>query len=90
MNKYTVQSLRQSGNKVRVIHRFYDATKDHEFFNPQNLSNDGQPNVTQIDVTMADGKEASGFSYRCKGDQYHRKLGNDIALGRAMKKIGKM
>lgn len=88
--KHTVQSLRQSGHKVRVIHRLFDESKDADCPNPWNLSDDGQPNVTQIDVTMSDGREATGFSYRCTGDQYHRKLGNDIALGRAMKQIYKM
>lgn len=86
--KHTVQNLRQNGHKVRVIHRQFNIHLDQDCPIPTNLSDDGQPNVTQIDVTLSDGREASGFSYRCKGDQYHRKLGNNIALGRAMKKLG--
>jgi len=81
---YTVQNLRQNGYKVRVIHRMYNNI-DGEFINVDRLASDGNPNVTQIEVTTPDKtKTVFGFSYRAKGDQYHRKLGNLIALNRAM------
>jgi hypothetical protein len=84
MKQHTVQSLRQNGNKVRVIHRFYNSTIDEKI---PNMSFDGECNVTQIDVTSIDGKDATGISYRAKGDQYNRKKGNMIALGRAVKQL---
>lgn len=84
---YTVQNLRQNGYKVRVIHRMAKSA-DGEFINLDRLANDGNPNVTEIEVTTPD-KTVSvfGFSYRAKGDQYNRKLGNLIALNRAMHEI---
>ena len=81
---HTVQSLRQSGFKVRVIHRLSNNT-DCEYVNIERLANDGSPNVTEIEVTTPDKtKSCFGFAYRAKGDQYHRKLGNTIALNRVM------
>lgn len=83
-NPHTVQNLRQNGYKVRVIHRMAKST-DGEFVNLDRLANDGNPNVTEIEVTTPDKTQSSfGFSYRVKGDQYYRKLGNMIALNRAM------
>lgn len=82
--KHTVQSLRQNNNKVRVIHRFFNTDIDEKI---PNISLDGQFNVTQIDVTSIDGKDATGISYRAVGDQYDRKKGNMIALGRAVKQL---
>jgi hypothetical protein len=83
-NTETIQSLRQKGYKVRVIHRMYNNI-DSEFINVDRLAKDSNPNVTEIEVTTPDKtKNVFGFSYRAKGDQYHRKLGNLIALNRAM------
>ena len=83
-NPHTVQNLRQNGYKVRVIHRMANST-DGEFVNLDRLANDGNPNLTEIEVTTPDKTKSSfGFSYRVKGDQYYRKLGNLIALNRAM------
>lgn len=82
--QHTVQSLRQSGYKVRVFHRMAN-NADGEYVNLERLADDGSPNVTEIEVTSPDRtKSVFGFSYRAKGDQYHRKLGNVIALNRAM------
>lgn len=86
-SQYTIQSLRQSGYKVRVIHRFTEPS-DGEYVNVERLALDNSPNVTQIDVTTPDGATTvSGFAYRAKGDQYHRKIGNLIALNRAMMQL---
>ena len=60
---YTVQNLRQNGYKVRVIHRMYNNI-DGEFINVDRLANDGNPNVTQIEVTTPDKtKTVFGFSF---------------------------
>jgi hypothetical protein len=80
----TIETLRKSGNKVRVIHRGR-VPKDREQVNTDLLANDGFPEVTQIDVTFRDGVSSTGYAYRARGDNYNRKLGNMIALGRALK-----
>lgn len=82
-NQETIESLRKKGFKVRVIHRDW-VHSDREHTNTDLLSRDGQPCVTQIDVTYPDGTDKTGFAFRAKGDQYDRKFGNQIALGRAL------
>lgn len=83
-NTETVQSLRQKNYKVRVIHR-HSKKEDADFVNIERLSEDGNPNVTEIDVTVPDGTvTVTGVAYRSKCDFYHRKLGNRIALQRAV------
>jgi len=80
----TIHSLRKAGNKVRVIHRFWDSDDEVRVFR-SSVASDANPNVTQIDITTTDGRDVSGFAYRARGDQYNRKLGNQIALNRALK-----
>ena len=46
-----------------------------------NLSN----RFTKIQITCPDKKDAEGISFCSKADQWNRKLGNRIALGRALK-----
>lgn len=85
----TIQSLRQKGYKVRVIHR-QDEKSDNEEVNVARLAQDGNPNITEIDVTTPDKSiTVTGVSYRAKGDFYHRKLGNRIALQRALELLQK-
>ena len=86
MKNPTIESLRKSGYKDRVIHRFW-CGKDREQVNTNLLADDGRYDVTQIDITTPDGRDASGYAYRAKGDQYNRKIGNAIALGRALKQL---
>ena len=89
MNKeVTIANLRRSGYKVRVIHRNWNDEIDYRNVFYSSLAKDENPNVTQIDVTTPDrSATVSGFAYRCKGDQYNRKLGNTIALNRAIKQL---
>jgi hypothetical protein len=89
MNKeITIANLRRSGYKVRVIHRNWNDEIDDGNVFYSSLAKDENPNVTQIDVTTPDrSATVSGFAYRCKGDQYNRKLGNTIALNRAIKQL---
>jgi len=84
---HTMHSLRKAGNKVRVIHRFWDSDDEVRVFRTS-VADDANPNVTQIDITTTDGRDVSGFAYRARGDQYNRKLGNQIALNRALKSLG--
>lgn len=86
MKTKTIQQLRQSGYKVRVLHRDWIGL-DRERVDISRLARDKNPCVTQIDVTSPDGKNSTGYAFRATGDNYNRKLGNQIALGRALKNL---
>lgn len=78
-NTPTIHQLRRAGWKVRVIHGF---TNEKYMGNEiTNLSN----RFTKIQITCPDKKDAEGISFCSKADQWNRKLGNRIALGRALK-----
>ena len=78
-NTPTIHQLRRAGWKVRVIHGFtYESHIGNEI---TNLSD----RFTRIELTSPDGKDSSGIAYCSKNDQWNRKLGNRIALGRALK-----
>lgn len=87
--KHTIQSLRQSGYKVRVLHSITNELADNHPLHSTNvwLADDGNPNTTVIEITSPSGKNATGISYRADGDFYDRKKGNAIALGRALKQL---
>lgn len=95
MKNTTIQSLRQAGYKVRVIHRGLADTHINMSIPldvQKSIKNiviaaDGHPCSTQIDITTPDGQHATGYAFRAKGDQYDRKKGNTIALGRALKQL---
>lgn len=81
----TIHQLRRAGWKVRVMH---GKLEDHP-----DLCNDevGRPvrhladRVTIIELTSPEGKDSYGVAFCSKEDNYNRKLGNRIALGRALK-----
>ena len=79
--KYTVESLRKSGFQVRVYHcRQRDAGQ---------ISCHG--GYTAVAVTPPNGTQFStcnGFAFCSKKDNYNKRLGVAIALGRAMKMYG--
>lgn len=81
--KHTIASLRQSGWKVRCFRRDW-VDEDTKLIDPFRLAADEHPPVTQIDVTSPNGKEATGYAFRAKGDTFNRKKGNLIALNRAL------
>ena len=71
----TVRELRQSGNKVRVLHA-------------RNVLDDGSISClggsTVVEITTKDGRNLTG-SAKCRDDErFHRKMGLEIALGRAL------
>lgn len=74
----TIEQLRRSGYKVRVMHDF--------------ISND-DPYVhladryTKIEILDLNGNEWIGESRCSIKDNYNRKLGNKIALNRALKNM---
>ena len=83
----TIQFLRQNGFKVRVTRRDW-VHEDTNNVDPYRLAEDDHPPVTQIDVTTPDKSiTVTGYAYRSKGDQFNRKLGNRIALNRALQKL---
>jgi hypothetical protein len=82
----TIKDLRQSGYKVRVLHHrnvVYQQRIDGsvKVFSPKG-------GKTIIDITTPDGsKTVTGFSQCSEKDSWNRKLGNSIALGRALTQI---
>jgi hypothetical protein len=69
----TIHQLRRAAWKVRVIHRVTDE---------DNILSD---RFTRIELTSPDQKDSVGTAYCSRKDQWNRKLGNRIALGRALK-----
>ena len=83
----TVKSLRQAGNKVRVIH---DRPR---YQNPKSmrLTSFGpykeKGGTTEIQITTPEGIDVSGKSKCSPKDNYNKKLGVRIALGRALEEL---
>lgn len=71
----TVSELRASGYKVRVLH--------HRKWNPSGISCKG--GTTVIQVRTPDGEELEGIAVCSNKENYNKKLGVSIALGRALK-----
>lgn len=71
----TVRDLRASGYKVRVLHQ--------RKWNPYGIS--GKGGVTTVQVRTPEGIELEGRAVCSKEDNYNKKLGVSIALGRALK-----
>ena len=69
----TIHQLRRAGWKVRVIHGVTDE---------ENVLSD---RFTRIEITSPDQKDSAGTAFCSRKDQCNRKLGNRIALGRALK-----
>lgn len=72
-NTPTIHQLRRAGWKVRVIHGITDE---------ENILSD---RFTRIELTSPEQKDAVGTAFCSRKDQWNRKLGNRIALGRALK-----
>jgi hypothetical protein len=83
--KLTIKNLRQQGWKVRVLHRRHHHLKD-----PMNINSGiicAKGGSTEIQLTSPDGKvNVSGYAKCSVKDNFNRKLGNSIALGRAWEK----
>ena len=89
----TIESLRKDGYKVRVIHYRENtsgtlmSTRELKHRNDEYgeeliiLSKGGK---THIDITSPDGPTFSGESYCSLKDGFNRKMGNSIALERAL------
>jgi len=85
-NTPTIHQLRRAGWKVRVIHGF---TNNNMPYGPRSIKNKEplSDRFTRIEITNPEGVDSTGITYCSKEDQWNRKLGNRIALGRALKKL---
>lgn len=83
----SIKTLRQRGYKVRVIHdRKY--TKDNVFFGVQHKRISPRGGLTTIELTTPDKKITVSGKAKCSiEDNYNKKVGNSIALGRAFKSL---
>jgi hypothetical protein len=77
---HTIKSLRQNGYKVRVMHsRVYEKP---------NYDLKAKGGLTEIEITTPDKTQTVKGSAKCSDvDCYSRKIGNNIALGRALKQL---
>ena len=73
----SVKQLRQSGNKVRVFH----------IRNMKEGIVDPRGGLTKIEVTLSDGTNLIGEALCSVKDNYNKKTGVKIALGRALKNV---
>lgn len=82
----TIKQLRQSGYKVRVLHsRFFKTIQKLDGTLEEVLPKGG---YTKIEVTTPDKVLTTiGESLCSKEDLFNRKVGNSIALGRALKQL---
>lgn len=84
-NQQTIASLRRSGHKVRVLHtRNYKKVQRISGVFEELSANGG---LTRIEITTPFGEDVHGEAVCSQEDNWNRKLGNSIALGRALQKI---
>lgn len=87
----TIHLLRKKGYKVRVIHYRYFGSFGYLATKKGNANPDepilSQGGKTHIDITSPDGKTVSGEAICSVEDTFDRRLGNKIALGRALKQL---
>jgi hypothetical protein len=74
----TIEKLRKSGYKVRVLQNDIDPNDSYAHLADR---------ITRIEVLDPNGKEWFGEARCSIKDNYNRKLGNKIALQRAIKKM---
>ena len=86
----TVQQLRNAGYKVRVLHnRLYNGyhrwqvgARDHAVLSGVPIDPDSKGGSTQIIIDSPTGDHFEGIAICSKQDNYDKKLGVKIALGR--------
>lgn len=88
MSTPSIKQLRQSGWKIRVMHkRNYDTVDKIDGRYPI-ISNFG--GTTIIEITSPEGLDASGIAKCSLEENFNRKIGNCIALGRALQNLHKI
>jgi len=87
--KLTIKHLRQKGYKVRVMHT-RDTKTVQKFSGPiQEVSNFG--GSTKIELTTPDMEvTVAGEAVCSEEDNFNRRFGNEIALGRAISNLKKL
>jgi hypothetical protein len=88
-----IHELRKNGYKVKVtIYRYYPHDREiypiyqiKKWAGMKNVCPHGGKNV--IHLKSPDGREVMGVAECSKEEQYNRKIGNSIALGRALKQL---
>lgn len=82
----TIKDLRRQGYKVRVIHTRFQNIVPRLTGNSFEVSSRG--GSTTIEITTPDKQHTvSGKSVCSIEDNFNRKVGNSIALGRALKQL---
>ena len=85
-NKATIESLRKAGFKVRVHHT--RPIKVVEHFDGTSSEFYPKGGTTTIQITSPDFVyDVEGISVCSDKDSWNRKMGNTIALGRALEKL---
>jgi len=75
---HTIKTLRQSGYKVRVMHS--------RVYTKPEYSLQAKGGLTEIEITTPDHSQTVKGAAKCSDiDCFSRKVGNAIALGRALK-----
>ncbi len=82
----TIKDLRQKGYKVRVIHTRHYNTKQKISGPVPELSARGGSTIIEI-TTPDKTQDVFGEAICSKEDNFNRKTGNFIALGRALKQL---
>lgn len=87
--KYTIKKLRQSGYKVRVLHsRRHKNTPTIDGSRMELLANGGS---TVIEMTTPNKQYTVRGEAICSlEDNFNRRVGNEIALGRALVELRKI
>jgi hypothetical protein len=85
MNNKTIYELRKSGYKVRVHHE-RDTIDVMTMSGIQKFLN-ARGGKTSIELTTPDGTKVTGESRCSEKENFCRRTGNTIALGRAFEKI---
>jgi len=84
--KHTIKSLRQAGYKVRVLHTRHLTSHNKMSGIVHEISNNG--GSTTIEVTTPDQtRTVIGKAVCSLEDNFNRRVGNEIALGRAMQQL---
>lgn len=84
--QHTIESLRRGGYKVRVHHGLTEELEKCE----KNIK-EAASHYTHIEITDTQTwRSVEGWAYCSKKDNWNRKLGNRIALSRALDKLEKI
>ena len=85
MSQPTIMSLRRSGYKVRVLHT--RALKKVKKIGGDFSELSPKGGLTRIEITTPAGENTYGEAVCSKEDNWDRKRGNNIALGRALQQL---